>query len=84
MEIDMKKLVGIMLLITALVGCGGNNLPAEHAAIGFKVCQVFGVNPKEISSKDYVDGGLVTAVCEAGITVIIEVPIIPVKKGKDV
>jgi hypothetical protein len=81
----MKKLI-LVLAALSLVGCTYHNaLPAEHAAIGFQACQVFKVDPKGISSK-FIDGDKweVTSICESGITVIIELPNTPAKKGQPV
>ena len=76
----MKKLMGITLLIVALTGCSvTNTIDAKDAALGFRMCQVFQVNP--ISIEKYVDknrkAGIshsVTAYCEGGIAITLDVP----------
>lgn len=77
----MKKIAGIMLLIVALTGCGvTNTIDAKDAELGFRLCQVFGVNPTTIEKE--VDkfrkigtSHSVVAYCEGGVTIILDVPV---------
>lgn len=76
----MKKLVGITLLIVALTGCGvTESIDAKDAALGFRMCQVFQVNPISIVShragvnKSRISHS-VTAYCEGGIAITLDIP----------